>query len=306
MNKYVAVGSMVAIMMSAVANAETMQHWANIRDAYGNIVGIASEGDGVTVTGWDANGRIQIYDCNTGITGSVAPVYLYGGTDYQYENPGYYSYEQPGTYDGYYQEYDYDYNYDQYYTGTPTYDPNCWDNTQDTASYSTNSYDNTQYNTYYTEPVYDEYVEPTYVEPTTYSESVPQPVASGYRYVDVDITNQTVSVYDGTTLLASTYCVTGNYGTNDTPVGTHYILNKKTNAVLYGDNSDGSSYEQPVSYWMPFTASGCGLHDASWRYDFSTGAYYGNGTHGCVNLTYGDAANIYNLVDVGTPVVVHY
>lgn len=264
----------IAICATKV-KADTMAHWANIRDQYGNVVGIAAEGDYVTVTGYDANGRVQVYDAMTGISGSIAPVYLYGGSEYEYENPGYYSYEQPGTYDGYYQEYDYNYLQEDYYTGSPTYNPETY-----TA----------QVETYYQEPVY---TEPVYYE----TEAVKYPSGT---WVDIDIATQTLTVWqDGEQVLTSR-CVTGNYGTNDTPIGTHYILSKQENAPL-----KGADYETSVAYWMPFTETGCGIHDATWRYDFSEGAYIGNGSHGCVNMTYGDAGRIYDLVDVGTPVVVH-
>ena len=276
-----------AIIASTPVRADTlqMQHSAFIRDEYGNALGIASEGDGVTVTGWDESGRVQIYDCNTGITGTIAPVYLYGGTDYQYDNPGYYSYERPGTYDGYYQEVDYDYTYEQYYTGAPTYNPEPQGYTDD-------------YSYVYQEPVYEDYQTPVYTEPA-YVEAEASAYQTG-TWVDIDISAQTMSVWkDGQQVLTG-YCVTGNMGTNDTPIGTHYILSKQENATLRG-----ADYETNVSYWMPFTESGCGIHDATWRYDFSSGAYMGNGSHGCVNATYGMAKQVYDLVEPGTPVVVH-
>lgn len=60
---------------------------------------------------------------------------------------------------------------------------------------------------------------------------------------------------------------------DQTPRGVWYIHYKQRNATLRGSNDDGSSYASPVSYWMPFTLSGCGFHDASWRTDWSKTAY---------------------------------
>lgn len=286
------------VIYATSANADTMSHWAYIRDEYGNALGIASEGDYVTVNGWEANGRISVYDANTGISGSIAPVYLYGGTDYQYENPGLYSYENPGTYDNYYQEFDYNYEYDQYYTGLPSYDYNIG-----------NQYQDETYDYIYYEELYqsnqdpDQYYEETfqYYEDTSYYPYTFEAPTYDYgTYVDIDINTQTISVYKDGQKVLSSFCVTGNAGVTDTPVGIHYIMNKEENATLRGND-----YEAQVSYWMPFTASGCGIHDATWRYDFSSGAYMGNGSHGCVNTSLGDASQIYNLVDVGTPVIVH-
>lgn len=57
---------------------------------------------------------------------------------------------------------------------------------------------------------------------------------------------------------------------------------------------------------MPFTYSGCGLHDAPWQSSFGGSRYSsGYGSHGCVNLSMDAAASLYNLVAVGNAVVVH-
>ena len=278
----------MGIAATMLVRADTMQHWANIRDQYGNVVGIASEGDYVTVTGWDASGRVTVYDANTCISGTVAPVYLYGGSEYQYENPGYYTYDNGA---GYYQEYDYNYLYEDWYTGTPqteVYQPQTY-----SVDYGVDyvvDYD-ADYVDYNIDYGYQDQVYTYQPEPVQYPTGT---------WVDIDIQSQTISVWKDCSQVFQSYCVTGNYGTNDTPVGTHYILSKQENATLHGVD-----YDADVAYWMPFTESGCGVHDATWRGNFSVGAYMGNGSHGCVNTTLGTAAEIYGLVDVGTPVVVH-
>lgn len=68
-----------------------------------------------------------------------------------------------------------------------------------------------------------------------------------------------------------------------TPQGVWYIQYKESPSTLRGYNSDGSKYASKVKYWMPFTLSGCGLHDASWRTDWSKTAYLKGGSHGCIN-----------------------
>lgn len=120
-------------------------------------------------------------------------------------------------------------------------------------------------------------------------------------WVDIDISSQLVSVYSGINKLLVSCCVTGLAGIMDTPVGTWHILNKELYATLVG-----ADYMCPVGFWMPFTESGCGIHDATWRGDFSSDAYLYNGSHGCVNVGYDTASQIYDLVDCGTAVVVHY
>ena len=67
----------------------------------------------------------------------------------------------------------------------------------------------------------------------------------------------------------------------------------------------GADYESPVTYWMPFNG-GIGLHDATWRSRFGGSIYYYSGSHGCVNLPYSAAADIYSIVEAGMPVVCYW
>ena len=54
---------------------------------------------------------------------------------------------------------------------------------------------------------------------------------------------------------------------------------------------------------MPF-CGGYGLHDASWRSSFGGSIYKRSGSHGCVNLPTWEAPELYDLISVGTPVIV--
>lgn len=66
---------------------------------------------------------------------------------------------------------------------------------------------------------------------------------------------------------------------------------------------EGNSYQSFVNFWMPFN-EGVGLHDASWRGSFGGDIYLYSGSHGCVNLPYSSAASLYEMVEIGTPVLV--
>ena len=55
---------------------------------------------------------------------------------------------------------------------------------------------------------------------------------------------------------------------------------------------------------MPFNG-GIGLHDASWRSKFGGDIYVRDGSHGCINLPKNKAAELYNRIQKGCPVVVH-
>ena len=107
----------------------------------------------------------------------------------------------------------------------------------------------------------------------------------GQNYVVVSIKNQELWVVrKGKVAVHLNDVVTGTEDKgNATPKGVWYIMYKESPSVLRGYNDDGSKYASKVQYWMPFTLSGCGLHDASWRNDWSKSAYLTGGSHGCVN-----------------------
>ena len=74
--------------------------------------------------------------------------------------------------------------------------------------------------------------------------------------------------------------------------------------TLKGKNADGTEYESPVTYWMPFNG-GQGMHDASWRGTFGGTIYKYSGSHGCVNMPPKKAGKVYKTVEAGFPVVVY-
>lgn len=120
----------------------------------------------------------------------------------------------------------------------------------------------------------------------------------GDSYVEIDLVNQKVWLYQNGEQLLATECVSGTYGTDrQTPGGVYAIYYKQSPAVLRG-----ADYESPVTYWMPFNG-GIGLHDANWRSDFGGDIFRYNGSHGCINLPTSAAKLIYQTTSVGYPVV---
>ena len=67
----------------------------------------------------------------------------------------------------------------------------------------------------------------------------------------------------------------------------------------------GPGYASFVYYWMAVNGN-IGLHDATWRRRFGGDEYKYNGSHGCVNMPKSKAGELYNMVEVGTPVVMFY
>jgi len=123
----------------------------------------------------------------------------------------------------------------------------------------------------------------------------------GNTYVEVSISAQHLWYYKSGELVLETDVVTGlTNGKRNTPTGVFKIWSKERNATLKGED-----YETPVSYWMPFTWTGVGFHDANWRGSFGGSIYTYNGSHGCVNMPPAKAAELFEAVELYTPVVVY-
>ena len=56
---------------------------------------------------------------------------------------------------------------------------------------------------------------------------------------------------------------------------------------------------------MPFNGN-VGMHDATWRNKFGSNFYKYSGSHGCINLPFYVAENIYGYIEKGTPVICYY
>lgn len=131
----------------------------------------------------------------------------------------------------------------------------------------------------------------------------------GQNYIVVSIKKQEIWVIrKGKLAVHLTDVVTGTYTGgkgNRTPTGVWYIQYKESPSVLRGFNDDGSKYASKVQYWMPFTLTGCGFHDASWRSDWSKTAYLKGGSHGCVNIRPSEIHNVWHNVIKDEPVIVY-
>lgn len=131
----------------------------------------------------------------------------------------------------------------------------------------------------------------------------------GNNYAVVSIKDQELwIVRKGQVVVHLNDIVTGTLegsGNNQTPKGVWYIMYKQSPSILRGYNDDGSKYASKVQYWMPFTLSGCGFHDASWRSDWSKTAYLRGGSHGCVNIRPAEIRHVWNNIQTNEPVIVY-
>ena len=135
----------------------------------------------------------------------------------------------------------------------------------------------------------------------------------GNRYIDIDISEQHVRMYDSSSnLIWESDCVTGNSSEgHDTPEGVWQLnSNKESGSVRLEGPEDKRTgepeYVSYVTYWMPFVWNAVAMHDATWRYSFGGTIYQTDGSHGCVNLPYDKAEELYGLTEVGDVVITHY
>ena len=125
----------------------------------------------------------------------------------------------------------------------------------------------------------------------------------GDSYVEADLTNQHLYVFEDGEIVLETDFVSGNMSAapgNQTPQGIFGLSYKTRNAVLRGEG-----YATPVNYWMPFYGN-YGMHDATWRGAFGGSIYLTSGSHGCINLPLSAASQIYEYVYTGSPVICYY
>lgn len=123
----------------------------------------------------------------------------------------------------------------------------------------------------------------------------------GNTYVEVDIGRQKIFYFENGELQLSSDCVTGNVARrHGTPDGVYSLSYKAKNATLKGPD-----YEAKVNYWMPFNR-GIGFHDALWRNRFGGSIYRNAGSHGCINLPFSSAQDLFQKVYQGIPVVCHF
>ena len=122
----------------------------------------------------------------------------------------------------------------------------------------------------------------------------------GDTYIEVSISEQHFWYYvDGVCVLESDL-VSGDVSNGtETPTGCYVIAYKSRDQILTGEG-----YTTPVSYWIPFV-DGVGFHDATWRDSFGGTIYLTDGSHGCLNLPYWAAKELYELVEAGTAVLVY-
>jgi LysM repeat protein len=115
------------------------------------------------------------------------------------------------------------------------------------------------------------------------------------RWIDIDLSAQRLTAYQGSTPVRSTLVSTGLART-PTPTGQFRVYVKYASTTM-----SGPGYYLPnVPYTMYFYR-GYGIHGTYWHSNFGHPM-----SHGCINMPTSEAQWLYNWVSVGTLVKIHY
>ena len=140
---------------------------------------------------------------------------------------------------------------------------------------------------------------PTFINPNYQDASRPFGVSASERWVDVNLSTQTLRAYEGDTVVFSTLISSGTWE-HPTVTGQFRVWLTFESQTMDGRLLGYDYYLEDVPYVMYFYQD-YALHGTFWHSNFGTPM-----SHGCVNLETSDAAWIYNFVSIGTLVNVHY
>jgi hypothetical protein len=159
--------------------------------------------------------------------------------------------------------------------------------------YATQSVDGTDW--YMIGP--DRWLEGRKVARVTPNPTPPEGAATN-RWIDVDLAEQTLGVYDSGRLVFATVIATGVEPFWTRP-GLFPIAEKKAAETMRNNDPSDFYYLDNVPWTMYFDGARA-LHGAYWRTRFGYPQ-----SHGCVNLSVGDARWLFDWAQVGDLVYVH-
>lgn len=130
------------------------------------------------------------------------------------------------------------------------------------------------------------------------------PASGGDKWIDVDLTNKTVTAYEGENpVWGPVKIVDGKDG--KTKPGTYKIWYRTekqdmTNGTRGVATSDPDYYYTKDVPWVQYFDGNIAFHGAPWRSSFGY-----SGSHGCINMRVSDAKRLWDFASIGTKVVVH-
>jgi lipoprotein-anchoring transpeptidase ErfK/SrfK len=126
------------------------------------------------------------------------------------------------------------------------------------------------------------------------------------NWIDVDLTlPATMTAYEGSDPVRTMYTIIGR--NLATPTGTFSIIRRVANETMDSStvgiprDGPGGYYLTNVLFTQYFLPTGESIHYNYWSSDFG----YPD-SHGCLGLSYDDAAFMWDFADIGTTVSIHY
>jgi hypothetical protein len=143
----------------------------------------------------------------------------------------------------------------------------------------------------------NEWAEDRIIAKVIYNPTPPEGVTNG-RWAEINITEQTVSIYDNNHLVFAALAATG-IGSLATRAGLFHVTKKVAAEHMTGATAADRSdfyYLESVP-WTVYFDEARAIHGIYWRTNFGRPA-----SHGCVNLTIADARWFYDWIQEGDTV----
>jgi|GEM_PF-856537 len=115
------------------------------------------------------------------------------------------------------------------------------------------------------------------------------------RWIDINLSTQTLHAYDGPDLVGS-FLVSTGIAAYPTEYGQYHVYFKRLSGLMHGLDY----YLPNVPYTMYYSGD-FSIHGTYWHHNFGTPM-----SHGCVNMDTAEAEWLYNWASVGTLVNIHY
>jgi hypothetical protein len=130
----------------------------------------------------------------------------------------------------------------------------------------------------------------------------PPDLAEGEKWIDVNVTTQTLVAYEGTRAVFATLVSSGRRDEADaskdhpTPTGSFRIREKHVATTMDDDTATDGPYSIEEVPWVMYFERSYALHGAFWHSQFGH-----EHSHGCVNMTPHDAKELFAWVGPALP-----
>lgn len=136
------------------------------------------------------------------------------------------------------------------------------------------------------------------------TEDLPYRPAAGEKWLDLNLTDNTVTAYEGAEIVGGPWYIVPGEPRTPTVTGEFNVYLKYEIQDMRGENVDGSKYLTKDVPWVTYFYGGYAFHGAPWRSSFGWSGP--GGSHGCVNMEPVDAKFIYEWSEMGTKVISRY